>query len=72
MLAQTFSDRWRNSILWFDWFLVGLYDVRYLADSVFERVARVIHMGVMVGFSVVAVNYTPDQQIKETFQAACE
>ncbi|KAI3328234.1 hypothetical protein F4824DRAFT_428462 [Ustulina deusta] len=57
-------------ILWFDWFLVGLYDVRYLADSVFERVARVIHMGVMVGFSVVAVNYTPDQQIKETFQAA--
>ncbi|KAI0436803.1 hypothetical protein F4803DRAFT_556628 [Xylaria telfairii] len=56
------------SILWFDWFLVSLYDVRYLADSVAERAGRAVHMGVMIGFAVVSVNFTPDQQSRTTFQ----
>ncbi|RYC55372.1 hypothetical protein CHU98_g10833 [Xylaria longipes] len=58
-----------NSILWFEWFFVGLYDVRYLADCALERGFRAIHMGVMVGFSVVSVNYTPDKQKRTVFQA---
>ncbi|KAI0466395.1 hypothetical protein F4859DRAFT_519050 [Xylaria cf. heliscus] len=56
------------SILWFDWCLVSLYDVRYLADSVAERVGRAIHMAVMIGFAVVSVHFTPDQQSSATFQ----
>ncbi|KAI0409702.1 hypothetical protein F4802DRAFT_614360 [Xylaria palmicola] len=56
------------SLLWFDWFLVSLYDVRYLADSISERAARAVHMGVMVGFAVVSVNFTPDKQSRTTFQ----
>ncbi|KAI1818370.1 bacterial low temperature requirement A protein-domain-containing protein [Poronia punctata] len=56
------------SLLWFDWFQTSLYDVRFLADSVFERVARALHMGVMVGFAVVSVNFTPDEQKNGTFQ----
>ncbi|KAI5921689.1 hypothetical protein F4810DRAFT_712308 [Camillea tinctor] len=57
------------SILWFNWFLVGLFDVRFVTDSVFERLARTVHLGVMVGFSVVAAHFDPDEQIKGTFQA---
>ncbi|KAI1485423.1 hypothetical protein F5X96DRAFT_674662 [Biscogniauxia mediterranea] len=57
------------SILWFNWFLVGLFDTRFVTDSVFERLAHTVHLGVMVGFSVVATHFDPDEQIKETFQA---
>ncbi|KAI1630729.1 hypothetical protein F4809DRAFT_647119 [Biscogniauxia mediterranea] len=57
------------SILWFNWFLVGLFDTRFMTDSVFERLAHTVHLGVMVGFSVVATHFDPDEQIKETFQA---
>ncbi|KAI0600117.1 hypothetical protein F4775DRAFT_599615 [Biscogniauxia sp. FL1348] len=60
------------SILWFNWFLVGLFDVRFVTDSVFERLAHTVHLGVMVGFSVVASHFDPDEQIKETFQAMCK
>ncbi|CAJ2512389.1 Uu.00g054040.m01.CDS01 [Anthostomella pinea] len=57
------------SILWFNWFLVGIFDVRFVTDSIFERLARTAHLGVMVGFSVVATNFDPDAQKKGTFQA---
>ncbi|KAJ8117575.1 hypothetical protein ONZ43_g4180 [Nemania bipapillata] len=56
------------TLLWFDWFLVSLYDVRYLTDSVAERIGRAVHLGVMIGFAVVSPNFTPDQQSKTTFQ----
>ncbi|KAJ2979263.1 hypothetical protein NUW58_g7247 [Xylaria curta] len=56
------------SLLWVDWFLVTLYDVRYLTDSVVERVGRAVHMSVMVGFAVVFVDFTLGQQSKTTFQ----
>lgn len=36
------------SLLWLTWYQVSLYDVRFSADSVFERVAKAIHFGVMV------------------------
>lgn len=36
------------ALLWLTWYQVSLYDVRFSADSVFERVAKGIHFGVMV------------------------
>ncbi|KAI0193801.1 bacterial low temperature requirement A protein-domain-containing protein [Astrocystis sublimbata] len=56
------------SLLWFDWFMVSIYDVRFLADSVTERAGRAVHMGVMVAFAVVSVNFTPEQQNRTTFK----
>ncbi|KAK2594922.1 hypothetical protein QQS21_007370 [Conoideocrella luteorostrata] len=56
------------SILWFTWFAVGLYDVRFVTDSIFERIARAVHLGVMVGFAVVAPNFKPEEQHKESMQ----
>jgi len=46
-----------------------LFDVRFVVDSIVERVIRAIHLGVMVGVSVVAPQYNPADQIKGTFQA---
>ncbi|KAI1132319.1 hypothetical protein F5Y10DRAFT_294076 [Nemania abortiva] len=56
------------TLLWCDWFLVTLYDVRYLTDSVAERVGRAVHLGVMLGFAVVSAKFTPDQQSGTTFR----
>ncbi|KAI1855823.1 hypothetical protein JX265_012086 [Neoarthrinium moseri] len=56
------------TILWFTWFLVGMFDVRFVTDSIFERVIRTAHLGVMVGFSVVVTYFNPDQQEKSSFQ----
>jgi hypothetical protein len=42
------------SLLWLPWYQVSLYDIRFSADSVFERVAKAIHYGVMVGFAVIS------------------
>ncbi|KAI0132380.1 hypothetical protein BJ170DRAFT_246355 [Xylariales sp. AK1849] len=56
------------SILWFTWFLVGMFDVRFVTDSIFERIIRTAHLGVMVGFSVVVTNFDPEKQEKKAFQ----
>lgn len=32
------------SILWFTWFQVSLYDVRFTMDTAFERVAKIIQL----------------------------
>ena len=45
------------SLLWFTWFQVALYDVRFGHDSVFERVCKAIQFGVMVGLAVEGPNY---------------
>ncbi|KAK3345802.1 hypothetical protein B0T25DRAFT_633497 [Lasiosphaeria hispida] len=57
------------AVLWFLWLNVMLFDVRFVVDSVSERILRAIHLGAMVGVSVVAPQYNPAQQVKETFQA---
>ncbi|KID82654.1 Low temperature requirement A [Metarhizium guizhouense ARSEF 977] len=49
------------TVLWFTWLAVALYDVRFVTDSIFERVARAVHLGVMVGFAVVAPNFRPEE-----------
>ncbi|KAI0008016.1 hypothetical protein F4779DRAFT_642262 [Xylariaceae sp. FL0662B] len=56
------------SLLWVNWFLVSMFDVRFITDSIFERVARTTHLGVMVGFAVVAVNFNPAEETKGVFQ----
>lgn len=49
-------------MLWFTWALVALFDVRFVSDSIFERVAKAGHVGVMVGFAVVASDFHPDDK----------
>lgn len=60
------------SLLWFNWLLLSLYDVRFVTDSIFERCARAIHLGVMVGFAVVAPKFQVGEQIAGTFQTMCK
>lgn len=74
------------------WFLVSLYDVRFVTDSAFgklsikcsrifetchsntqlERAARGVHLGVMVGFAVVAPNFDPNDQNIKTMKTMCK
>ncbi|OAA60842.1 Low temperature requirement A [Cordyceps fumosorosea ARSEF 2679] len=54
------------SLLWGTWFMVTLYDVRYVTDSIFERIARAVQLGVLVGFTVVAPNFDPEDQDEPT------
>lgn len=45
------------ALLWFTWYQVGLYDVRFSMDSIFERVCKTAHFGVMLGFAIVGPNF---------------
>ncbi|PQK17329.1 hypothetical protein BB8028_0007g05240 [Beauveria bassiana] len=54
------------SLIWGTWFVVTLYDVRYVTDSIFERVARAVQLGVLIGFTVVAPNFDPENQDEST------
>ncbi|KAI1069888.1 hypothetical protein LB507_008169 [Fusarium sp. FIESC RH6] len=56
------------TVLWITWLTTGLYDVRFVTDSIFERVARGIHLGVMVGFAVVAPKFKPEAQDMRTMR----
>ncbi|KND88726.1 hypothetical protein TOPH_06645 [Tolypocladium ophioglossoides CBS 100239] len=56
-------------LLWLTWFLVTLYDVRYVTDSIFTRVTRAIQLGVLVGFAVVAPKFDPTNQHRATMRA---
>jgi hypothetical protein len=44
-------------ILWFTWYQVGLYDVRFQMDSVFERIAKAVQFIVMMGFAIVGPKF---------------
>jgi len=44
-------------VLWFTWCQTSLYDVRFMADSWLERIAKACHLGVMVGLSIIGPNY---------------
>ncbi|PFH62850.1 hypothetical protein XA68_11631 [Ophiocordyceps unilateralis] len=60
------------NLLWLTWLLVTLFDVRYVTDSIFTRLTRAIHLGVLVGFTVVAPKFNPGAQHLETMQAMFE
>jgi low temperature requirement protein LtrA len=53
------------ALLWLTWYQVSLYDISFSSDSVFERVAKAIHFGVMVGFAVIGPQWKPGQEIEE-------
>jgi hypothetical protein len=59
-------------VLWFTWCQVSLFDVRFVADSVLERAAKGVHLGVMVGLAIVAPNFQPEDQQKQVFQTMCK
>ena len=52
-------------LLWLTWYQVSLYDVRFSTDSIFERVAKSIHFGVMIGFTVMGAQWKPGEPIKD-------
>lgn len=56
-------------LIWFIWALIGLFDARFITDSVLQRVARAGHLGVFVGFGVVGGNFhLSDQHDHATYQ----
>ncbi|PHH93401.1 hypothetical protein CDD83_3714 [Cordyceps sp. RAO-2017] len=56
-------------LLWLTWLLVTLFDVRYVTDSIFNRMTRAVQLGVLVGFTVVAPKFNPTNQHLETMQS---
>ncbi|ORY10533.1 bacterial low temperature requirement A protein-domain-containing protein [Clohesyomyces aquaticus] len=50
-------------LLWLTWYQVSLFDVRFSTDSIFERCAKAIHFGTMVGFAVIGPQWNPGQEI---------
>ncbi|KAF2486405.1 bacterial low temperature requirement A protein-domain-containing protein [Neohortaea acidophila] len=52
-------------ILWLTWYQVGLYDVRFSMDSVFERAAKACHFGVMLGFAITGPKFDVGQVSSE-------
>ncbi|KAI1097610.1 hypothetical protein F4804DRAFT_159422 [Jackrogersella minutella] len=55
-------------LLWTTWGLTTLYDVRFTADSIWERICKAIHLGVMIGFAEIGTNFDPDDQIVSVFR----
>ncbi|KAF1917907.1 hypothetical protein BDU57DRAFT_446293 [Ampelomyces quisqualis] len=53
------------ALLWLTWYQVSLYDVRFSADSIFERIAKAVHFGVMVGFAVIGPQWNPGQAVDD-------
>lgn len=53
------------SLLWLTWYQVSLYDVRFSSDSIFERVAKAIHFGVMIGFTVMGAQWKPGKPLDD-------
>ncbi|KAK4221408.1 hypothetical protein QBC38DRAFT_550029 [Podospora fimiseda] len=55
------------TLLWFNWAALGLFDVRFVTDSIFERCVRAVHFGVCVGFAVVVPTFSLYDQKAQTF-----
>ena len=45
------------SILWFNWCLTSMYDIRFVSDSLLARIAKGVHLGVMVGLAFSGPNF---------------
>lgn len=44
-------------ILWFTWCITSLYDIRFVTDSLVSRMAKGVHLGVMVGLAVLGPKF---------------
>ncbi|EWC46848.1 hypothetical protein DRE_03860 [Drechslerella stenobrocha 248] len=47
------------AIIWFTWLQAALFDLRFGKDSLIQRVAKALQIGVMVGFSAVNDHFDP-------------
>lgn len=47
------------AILWFTWFQITIYDVRFAIDSIYERIAKVLQFVLFVGFAFVGASFNP-------------
>lgn len=54
-------------LLWTTWFLVVIYDVRFLEDSVVERLTRAVQLGVLLVFVQAAPFFNPSEQTRGVF-----
>ncbi|KAL7358526.1 hypothetical protein ACKS0A_02536 [Histoplasma ohiense] len=46
------------SIIWFTWFQVALFDIRFAQDSIFERICKALQLATMVGFASTGSGFT--------------
>ncbi|CZR62602.1 uncharacterized protein PAC_12499 [Phialocephala subalpina] len=56
-------------ILWFLWAQVALFDVRFVQDSILERVGKGLQFGVMVGLAIVGPDFNPNKQEQDVFRS---
>ncbi|KAK6536608.1 hypothetical protein TWF281_000835 [Arthrobotrys megalospora] len=47
------------AILWFTWLQAALFDLRFGGDSLIQRIAKALQIGVMVGFSAINSKFDP-------------
>jgi len=56
-------------ILWFLWVQVSLFGVRFVQDSILERIGKACQFGVMVGLATVSPDFNPPKQEQSVFQS---
>ncbi|KAJ6261234.1 hypothetical protein Dda_3902 [Drechslerella dactyloides] len=47
------------AIIWFTWLQAALFDLRFGKDSLIQRIAKALQIGVMVGFSAINHRFNP-------------
>ncbi|KAF3936766.1 hypothetical protein ABW19_dt0202646 [Dactylella cylindrospora] len=47
------------ALLWFTWLQAALFDIRFAKDSLIQRIAKALQIGVMVGFAAVNSKFDP-------------
>jgi low temperature requirement protein LtrA len=57
--------------LWFTWFQVALFDVRFGNDSILERICKVVQFGVMLGLAIEGPLFDIDAFDPTPFKIIC-
>lgn len=52
-------------ILWFTWYQVSLYDVRFSKDSILDRIAKIAQFGVMIGFATCGPQFNAGEKLEK-------
>lgn len=42
------------------WYCIALFDLRFSTDSIFERISKALHIGVIIGFAVAGPTWHTD------------
>ncbi|ESZ94266.1 hypothetical protein SBOR_5334 [Sclerotinia borealis F-4128] len=56
-------------ILWFLWLQVSLFDVRFVTDSILERIGKACQFGVMIGLAIVGPDFNSSDQRPGAFRS---